>query len=273
MLLGDIMRKYGGSEKVTQMSSPYVNLVWSWERAEAEADEKNMKSNASNEDKMAHEDLRALLRIIMTSSGDEVLDRYFKNRQSMKDERNVNFESLWTLFPKGSFIVSRPFFDQAQVFMVQSCELPDMDHREPELIVIAYSYDWDGFKFHRVPYKFRIPSFPDKKALGELLCYPISEHLSSGESKQVLKDTRDDLISRGRKFYKCCITAKGKQTFQYSGPAYAGPGVGGLFGNLGSSDDDDSMSIFSSPSRIGLESMHGIDETAAGSDNRSAPKV
>jgi hypothetical protein len=193
----------------------------------------------------------------------------------MKDTRTVNFESLWTLFPKGSFIVSRPFFDQTQVFIVQSCIPPDMDDQERGLTVIAYSYDWDGFKFYRVPYRFEVPPFPDKKSLGELRFYPLSEHehLSSKDGKQALKDTKKDLIARGRQFYNCCVTAKGKQTFQYSGPAYSGPGAGGLFGNLGSSDDDDETSIFSGPSRIGSASIAGINETASDSDNRSSPKV
>ncbi|KAK3321390.1 aaa family ATPase [Cercophora scortea] len=280
-LLGHVMHKYEGTAKVTQMSSPYVNLVWSWETAEAEAEADENKitdPDASEEDKQAREDLRALLGMIATSSGDESLDRYFKTRQSMKDTRTVNFESLWTLFPKGSFIVSRPFFDQTQVFMVQSCIVPDMTDTEPELIVIAYSYDWDGFKFNRVPYRFEVPSFPDKKTLGELRFYPLSEHehlrsSMSGEGKRggALKDSKQDLIDRGRDFYKYCVTTKGKQTFQYNGPAYAGPGAGGLFGNL--DDDSDSMSIFPSSSRIGLASMQSINETADDSDNRPSNKL
>lgn len=60
-LLGDIMRKYEGDAKVMYMSSPYVNLVWLWEKVVEEADEKNIKPDASDDDKTAREDLRVLL--------------------------------------------------------------------------------------------------------------------------------------------------------------------------------------------------------------------
>jgi hypothetical protein len=238
-LLGKITQKYAGTTKITQMESPYMNLVWSWDEAKKAAIAE--VKDETSEEKQAREDLRELMEIISTSSGDEMLDRYFKARDSMKETGAVTFESLWTLFPKGSFIVSRPFFDRTQVFMVQSCKLPDMDAADPILTVIAYSYDWNGFTFNRVPYAFTVDFFPEKKTIFELPFYPLSEHsnLDDGHFKNSKKsrDTIQDLEKRGRKFYEYCIAQKGKQTFRYDGPAFSERGVG-IFGQYGSDDDD-----------------------------------
>lgn len=243
VLLGKITHKYVGMAKVTQMESPYMNLIWSWDEADKEANAEDPED--TDQQKGAREDLRELMKIISTSPGDESLERYFKVRDSMKENGTATFESLWTLFPKGSFIISRPFFNETQVFMVQSCILPDMDDTNATLTVIAYSYDWNGFTFNRVPYPFHISHFPDKKAIFELPFYPLDEHVNlnvgpPGSSK-IDKDTLQELEKRGHKFYEYCVAQKGKQTFRYNGPAFSERGVG-LFSQYDSDDDSDSYS-------------------------------
>ncbi|RSL48177.1 hypothetical protein CEP51_015671 [Fusarium floridanum] len=208
-LLARVMQKYGGLGKITQLESPYQNLVWSWNTAEEEASK--IDPEDTGDEKQARADLKALMGIISTSSGHAHLDRYFRTKDAMLASRTATFESLWTRFPRGSFIVAIPFMSLPQVFLVQSCEVPDDEADEP-FTIIAYSYDWNGSTFNRVPYQFSISPFTDKKNIFELPCYPLVEATDA-------QNLRDTLIQRGRKYVEYCIAQKGKQTFHYEGLA------------------------------------------------------
>lgn len=242
-LLGGITQKYSIAVKVTLMESPYQSLVWAWDAAQQEADK--VESKDSPEDKQAREDLRALLDIISTSSGDETLDRYFKAKKAAMGNdgvTTVTFESLWTLFPKGSFVLARPFLRQPQVFLVQSCRIPDMNDATPILTVFAYCYDWDGSTFNRVPFALHIESYPDRKSIFELPFYPLHQHRNlnaNAKRSSGPKDVEDltkTLVERGREFRRYCIAGKGKQTFRYDGEAVVQQG--GLFRSDSNNEDD-----------------------------------
>ncbi|KAI1357507.1 hypothetical protein F5Y08DRAFT_324151 [Xylaria arbuscula] len=218
-LLGRITYKWGWSEEVTGCASPYSALVYSWEEALREAND--VVDGESDDERQARDDLKELLRIISTSSGDVRLDRFFKSRQALLNEGTITHEALWTLFPPGTLIVGQPCHDEPQVFVVQSSEKFVSDNEYFEMI--CFSFDWDGTTFSRVPFEVEFePWGGERKSVTSLPFYPLDfyeeDGLSREESRRKLESR---LIERGRKFVEFCVAPKGKQMFNYSnGPAY-----------------------------------------------------
>ncbi|KAI1753930.1 hypothetical protein F4782DRAFT_494461 [Xylaria castorea] len=218
-LLGRITSKWGWPEEVTACSSPYGVLIYSWEEAHKEAFE--TVEGESDDEKQARVDLRELLRIISTSSGDVRLDRYFKDRQALLSECTITYEALWTLFPPGKLIVARPCHDEPQIFFVESCDgfLSDED----KFGIICYSFDWNGTFFSRVPFEFEIDSWGgERKSVTSLPFYPLELHEQDGMSRdESIEKLKKRLVERGRKFVSFCNAEKGKQMFNYKhGEAY-----------------------------------------------------
>ncbi|KAI0969444.1 hypothetical protein F4678DRAFT_440450 [Xylaria arbuscula] len=218
-LLGRITYKWGWPKETIGCASPYSALIYSWDEAENEASA--IIDGESVDEKQARDDLKELLRIISTSSGDVCLDRYFKSRQALLSEGSITHEALWTLFPPGTLIVGRPCNDQPQISVVESC---DKFLREDETFeMICYSFDWNGTVFSRVPFEIEIDSWGgERKSVTSLPFYPLEFYeegrLSHEESIKKLKAC---LIERGRKYVDFCVAAKGKQMFKYSnGTAY-----------------------------------------------------
>ncbi|EFX04252.1 aaa family ATPase [Grosmannia clavigera kw1407] len=282
-LLARVMSKLdAGKSKVADMSSPYQDLIWCWKEAEemaatsAELEEatKTDFKDVGGEEKQARLDLRALLNIISTSSGDEALDTYFKSKDDMKDSRTISFSALWTLFPPGSFIIARPFLNHEQVFLVQSCEIPDTNDNDAKLSVTAFSYDWNGNNFHRVPYRFIIEEFKDKKTISQLDFYPLKYYSEGDEAgnepqeKSVENITKDveklkvKLIQRGKKFVEYSTAEKGKKTFNYDGRAFYTSNHG-LFRPISTADPGDSDTA----STAGTTNYASSDSQTAGTTN------
>ncbi|KAI0490382.1 hypothetical protein F4859DRAFT_520199 [Xylaria cf. heliscus] len=218
-LLGRITSKWGWPEEVTKCASPYTALIYSWEEAQKEAIA--IIDGESDDEKQARDDLKELLRIISTSSGDVRLDQYFKDRQSLLAESTITHEALWTLFPPGRLIVGRPCLDEPQVFVVDSCDRFTEDN-DPFKFV-CYSFDWDGIAFGRVPFQMRIdPWGGGRKSVTSLPFYPLDFHEENGLIREESIDKlKKYLIDRGRKYVTFCVAEKGKQMFNYSnGEAY-----------------------------------------------------
>ncbi|KAF7532266.1 hypothetical protein G7054_g8120 [Neopestalotiopsis clavispora] len=242
-LLAHVTNKFTSLPRVTQMESPFQDLIWSWEEAEKEAAE----MSEDVEMNQARTDLRVLLDMISKSSGNESLDRYFKSRKTMLEEKSFTFESLWTIFPTGSLILSRPFFNLPQVFMVQNCFVPDPDEEDrAQFKIIAYSYDWNGSSYNRVPYPFSLKFFTEKRPIFQLPFYPLKEH-GLGDIQDdgkggvtAVEKLRADLINRGKKFVGYC-QAKDGRTFRYDGPAFLNTNAT-LFGKEPEEDDDSMLS-------------------------------
>lgn len=247
-LLANVTRKYIGStqSKLTQMDSPYSQLVWAWKTAEQEAAIDDQTE--SEEKRLARVDLKDLLRIISTSSGDEMLDRYFKAKQNMEDNGQITFEALWTIFPLGCHIVSRAAFSTEQVFFIQHCPVGDVYDRDREFTVKAYSLDWDGTTFNRVLYELSIECFQDKKRITELIFYPLSEYRSSDEDRDNIEKLKKRLVARGKEFVRYCIAPRGQQIFQYEGLSYH-QRRSGLFRSAHCEDDGESVILRTMVSR------------------------
>ncbi|KAK3347001.1 aaa family ATPase [Lasiosphaeria hispida] len=249
VLLQSVLRKYSQTGPTKVLQSPFEGLIFSWEKASEEASRTDFDEGDNEEGvKLARADLKELMKMVSTSSGDEALDRFFKTKDVLNETKTITFESLWTLFPPGSLVVSSPFLDTAQVFFVQQSKTETQysyynETPETNFHIVVYSYDWDGSFFNRVPYEFMIPEFQDKKSIFELPIYPIDMHQAGDESAQdgdKVEKLKASLRVRGRDYRDYCIAKRGKQTFQYDGMACYKAGSD-LFG----SDYDDSLSRYS----------------------------
>ncbi|KAI3337622.1 hypothetical protein HD806DRAFT_518423 [Xylariaceae sp. AK1471] len=226
-LLGRITSKWGWPDEVTRCGSPYSPLIYSWEEAQQEA--RAIVDDESNEEKQARDDLKELLRIISTSSGDVRLDRYFKNRQAFLSECTITHDALWTLFPPGRLVVGRPCHDEHQIFVVDSCDgfVSDDDTFE----FVCYSFDWNGSEFSRVPFEMGIDGWGgDRKSVTGLPFYPLEFYEEDGLSRrESIEKLKKRLVERGKSYVTFCLTEKGSQTFNYvDGEAYFHRGGGFL---------------------------------------------
>lgn len=218
-LLGSITCKWGWADEVTRCASPYSALIYSWEEAQKEANA--IVDGESDDEKQARDDLKELLRIISTSSGDVRLDRYFKSRQAFLNEGTIAHEALWTLFPPGTLIVGKPCHDETQILFVEDCDTFVRD--DDAFQMTCFIFDWDGTVFGRVPFEVSIDQWGgERRSVTSLPFYPLEYYeedgLTRGESRQKLES---HLIDRGRKFVEFCVAPKGKQMFNYSnGAAY-----------------------------------------------------
>ena len=253
-LLERITRRFSQSGVTKVWESPFESIVFSWNELQKEASRTDFDDGDEDagDIKLARTDLAELMTMISSSSGDEALDRYFRTRDDLAKTRTITFETLWTLFPQGSMVVARPFLDEEQLFLVASFKTDERhpyyvnEEEETTFNVTAYSYDWNGTSFNRVPFEFKIPEFQDKKGVFELPIYPINMHQSRDGGKQgiaLIDKLKTDLIARGKLYRNYCIAERGKQTFQYHGVACYKQGSE-LFSSL--DFDDDSWSYYSS---------------------------
>ncbi|KAH8175289.1 ATPase family associated with various cellular activities (AAA) domain-containing protein [Sarocladium implicatum] len=129
-----------------------------------------------------------------------------------QDEVPVSFETLWTVFKPGDIVVSRPFLDEPQAFIVHESMESGIkrDEKPVHWKLICWSYDWTGKTFRRFPVELRVEYFRGTRRLDLLSVIPL---------KLVEKDKVDKLKQRGRHFYDICIRERGSRVFQYSGEA------------------------------------------------------
>ena len=216
-LLKDLLRHYPyhmfqGPRNT--LSSPYEPLILHWDKLK-----KATKEGIKNEDdKQARSDLELLLDTLSSSSGDPKLDKYFKTRDSNKEQRAITFEGLWTIFPPGSLIYGQPFQGQHQVFVVLDNMQPwpfirrSSTRAQHPWYLLCWTYDWDGTKFRRLCLKLRFEYFEGLKPITSLPFCPFEHH-------EKHDDIRKDLIARGREYRRLCTARQSSQMFEYNGEA------------------------------------------------------
>ena len=207
------------------ISSPYEPLVLNWDKLEKAARE----SSADETDSRARLDLQLLLDTILSGSGDLKLDKYFKTRESHRDQKSVTFESLWTLFPPGTLICSKQFLGQDQVFIVQDNRCPwPLGRNNGKWSLNCWTYDWDGKVFKRMALDLSIDTFDGTRPITSLPFYPLDHHPQP-------RDLKKRLIERGAKYKRFCTAKQGSRMFDYKGDVVLGKkGFSGLTG-----DDDE----------------------------------
>ncbi|KAI0011874.1 hypothetical protein F4779DRAFT_635471 [Xylariaceae sp. FL0662B] len=194
--------------------SPYEAIVFNWEILEEEAG----KPGDSEHTQQARDDLKLLLKYISGgSSGDAMLDKYFRSREAYVEHNSIKFEDLWTIFPPGTLIYGKPFQDQDQLFVVQDnvSPWPRRDDRPQEYFpwkLKGWVYDWNSSTFERTPFEIPFEQFEGRRPITSLPYYPFKLHPEQHKVAQ-------KLVERGKKFRKLCDAKQGERLFQYSGEA------------------------------------------------------
>ena len=209
----------GDSSSYLYFNSPFTELVWAWDALESET-EKSVEQETEVK-KLARQDLQELMRLVMTSSGNERLSKYFKDRDSMKKDRMITFDTLWSLFPFGVTVLAKPFLGLPQVFKVAITDgFPKTDSEEP-FEIKCYCMDWDGSSFSMIPFVTQIAQFDGRKSIVDLACYPLAYYQEKGKSQtEAVDGLKKTLTDRGKVYREICIRPRGQQMFQYEGIAY-----------------------------------------------------
>jgi hypothetical protein len=209
--------------------SPYEPIIFVWDVLKKAA----MKKPKDEKDKLAREDLKLLLDFISGgSSGDAKLDKYFKVRDVCREQKTIQFDDLWTIFPPGMLIYGRPFQFQHQLFIVQD-SLETWPENHPRTLKLApwklasWTYDWTGKKYQRTSFRLLFEPYEGYRPITALPYFPFEFH---DECDIIEKE----LIKRGKDFRELCGSREGSRLFEYKGDA--------LFDHKGFSDrsqDDD----------------------------------
>lgn len=218
----------------TTISSPYEPLIQNWDLLWEESG----KDGHNEKDKEARDDLKELLVTILKGSGDAKLDSYMQSRESLKKQRIITFEALWTVFPPGTIIYGSLFLKYDQVFIVEKNENPwpwvKMDSGSGELdswTLYCCVYDFNGKEFTRQSVELKFEDFQGTKPISTLAYHPLEEEENRAEIES-------NLVKRGELFRRYCTAVEGARMFDYSGEAITSKG--GLHG----SRSDPRVSVF-----------------------------
>ena len=217
------------SEPVT-LCSPFEPLILNWDELAKAAKE----DPVDDKDMEARLDLKLLLDTISAGSGDTKLEKYFKVRDSYREQGLVTFEMLWTIFPPGAMVYGRPFQGEEQIFLVKDNIRiwPRSERRgESRWSLICWTYDWNGKAFKRLSLRLDFDEFEGHKPITSLSFYPLQyvQHFD------VLKKR---LVERGTKYKSLCTAKQGFKMFDYEGEVM-------FFGKKGFSEsigEDDEVS-------------------------------
>jgi hypothetical protein len=144
-----------------------------------------------NRDQAAQQALRQLLDDVQYIESD-----FVRAQDSLKNEQALRYDDIWFLFKPGSYIVGWPFEESPQIFVVHGYNL-----REDTFTVVCWAYGWDGNDLVRLYYEFTIRIYQGVKSVTDLPCYPVE--LFSDPEK-----LREQLIERGKEFWKYCSVTK-----------------------------------------------------------------
>jgi hypothetical protein len=204
------------------MESPFQEVVHCYE----ELEQQSLIHDDDNEETRAHkEDIRLLLEAVRTS---QELIPYFKSRAEAPNM--ISFRYLWTLFPPGTEVVSRLFFNHWQLFRVDWETNPiseeDLAGKPPTWFFEAWCYDWDGRhsgQYLRVMHQFGIGNFDGQKEISQLSCYPLKyfKDTSTSQEKDSPDTLRDKLLRAGEQFKMLCSLNGAQRMFEYDDLAMA----------------------------------------------------
>ena len=192
-------------DSVIRLRTPFRCIVHNWTKL-LEVAETGSDDNIDKEI-TARTDLKHLMKLIST---DPELAQYFQDFDPAKTPNTISFKYLWTIFPSGCLIYSKPVMERDQVFILQYCDKEETVDSKQRFSLTCWAYDWDGETFNRVPYDFYIESFSDTKSINTLDHYPLKYHRDE-------KGLRARLIERGMKYRDLCICKSGTQMFDYNG--------------------------------------------------------
>ena len=189
-------------DTLMSFGSPFYCFVHNWTKLEAKANGDGDKQST------ASKDLKQLLEYLSDTAE---LTSYFRDFHPAKKPQRINFQFLWTIFPPGCLIYSKPVMGEDQVLLLQYANEDKLeDSGKKGLILTCWAYDWNGETFNRVAYDLEIESFDDAKPINQLDHYPLEYHRDP-------ETVRSHLIERGEKYRNLCVPKGGVQLFDYDG--------------------------------------------------------
>ncbi|KXT00794.1 hypothetical protein AC578_2961 [Pseudocercospora eumusae] len=228
-----------------KLTSPFYDFVWYYDNFTKACEPQPDDTGARKE---ARQDLTDLMAVIKKSS----LEPYFKIRDSLIANGTIRYEWLWTLFPGGEKVYAKPMspvFSDYQMLEVYACDLPSpVTHetitKDKNFGVGCTAFDFDGVKFEKYYYEFRIKKFENERPIHKLEIFPTKFYRSSDDDLPDDTDLQRDLLKRGKKFVEMCTADAKDIQCDYNGTAIAP--VRGGFARLASGRlETETMSTYS----------------------------
>lgn len=188
------------------------------------------------------------------------VEPYFKVREAFLAEgssHTIPYEYLWTLYRPGTFVYAKSYLDEWQMFEVINCSRISTDSgsfesREPakfnnnKFLVTAAAFDWDGSKFYVFEYDFwiRRDAKKDDLPIHAREVFPCKYYRTeTGEHDD--KQLSEDLIQRGRKFWRFCNIESDDIQCTYGGSVLTSSASGAMGSQFTGDrqDEDDGKSI------------------------------
>ncbi|KAL8910190.1 MAG: hypothetical protein Q9171_004488 [Xanthocarpia ochracea] len=213
--------------------TPFVSLVHKWDalkKAESELESDSL------ERKEARADLKIVLDFVERS---KLLEAYFKNRESHRNSKVVEYKYIWTIFPVGTEVIGTTFMEEKQIMIVS--DLPDIQPSRKLQHLWCWYYDHDGTDWIVAEVPVGIDGYNGTKAIDTLPCYPLKYHNQKDHNqKDHLEALKLEFTNRGRKFKDLCTAKPGVgQMFEYKGHLLS---VENTFRNQGSNEGIDDQS-------------------------------
>lgn len=185
--------------------SPFKCIVHNWTKLQAIAVQLPVADDGQSR---AGKDLQQLLKHVRDSTD---LAPYFQDFDPVKEPKTINWQFLWTIFPPGCLIYSKPVMGKDQVLLFQYADEEELENSNKKMFILTCSvYDWNGETFNRVPYELTLEFFSDTKSINTLDHYPLKYHRNADE-------VRSRLINRGKRYRELCVSKSGAQMFDYNG--------------------------------------------------------
>lgn len=219
--LEKVFRKvYGNSFYETwpkTFASPFNSIVHCYDDLEtiSQPDESDDEKTST-----LKRDIQSLLETVRTSPD---IEPYFKGRR--ESANTITFRYLWTLFPPGTEILARPFFNQWQIFRVDrepySFNRDAWKEKPREWSLEAWCYDHNGRNYVRVFHKFKISAFEGSREINQLPCYPLKNYKDASSSHGTTSSETflQRAIASGNKFKKFCEFSGAVRMFEYDDSA------------------------------------------------------
>lgn len=209
-------------DRVIESSAPFISFVYAWDRFVKACEPCAEDSQARRE---AREDLKQVLSLIRKSAS---LESYFKARDAIEKDGIIKYEHLWTLFRPGELVYARPMspeFPDYQMFEVWVSDKPEEGLEndlasEKEFEITCVGMDFDGAKFERFFYYFKIKQFDNERRVENLEIFPTRFY----RNKEGLRDDSElqsELLGRGRQFVEFCVADNRDFQCDYNGAAMA----------------------------------------------------
>lgn len=219
--LEDAVRKvYGNSFFFTwprTHASPFSQFVHCYDELE------RISQPSDTDDERGHllkRDIQSLMETVRTSPE---MAPYFKERSESPNA--IAFRYLWTLYPPGTEVVARPFFNQWQIFRVDQepyiFHSQSWEHKPKDWSLKAWCYDYTGRRYTRMSHTFKVRSFDGSKDINQLPFYPLRYFKESAflSDKTASETLREKAIANGNKFKHFCELPGAARMLQYEGSA------------------------------------------------------